>query len=285
MYVQKSVFAVLCIGALSAASPASAQSFTDNFDTYTPGLLCPQGGWEQWHGDTDACGDVSTEQAHSGANSLKIVGNPGGSAGEGNDTVHRFTGATSGTWQFSVQTFVPTGATIILLNTYDDPPNSPIGTYRWSLQVRVDADVQTVTAEGGGNESTLLVQNQWVEFRAVIDLANDSVDYFYNGTQFVTGRSWINGVSVGGMPRIEALDLYGNEPASSGTSGNYFDDVSLTQAGGCPCDWNHTDGLNSQDFFDFLSDFFANNADFNHSGATDSQDFFDFLTCFFAGCP
>jgi hypothetical protein len=43
--------------------------------------------------------------------------------------------------------------------------------------------------------------------------------------------------------------------------------------------------LNSQDFFDFLNDFFNNNADFNHSGSTNSQDFFDFLNCFFAGCP
>lgn len=52
----------------------------------------------------------------------------------------------------------------------------------------------------------------------------------------------------------------------------------------CPADFNHDGAVNSADFFDFLSAFFAGDADFNHDGVTNSNDFFDFLSAFFAGC-
>lgn len=53
----------------------------------------------------------------------------------------------------------------------------------------------------------------------------------------------------------------------------------------CACDWDYSGVLNSQDFFAFLNDFFAQQGDFNRDGATNSADFFDYLNCFFAPCP
>lgn len=52
----------------------------------------------------------------------------------------------------------------------------------------------------------------------------------------------------------------------------------------CPSDWNDDGGVNSQDFFDYITAFFAGDGDINCDGQTNSQDFFDFLSAFFSGC-
>ena len=52
----------------------------------------------------------------------------------------------------------------------------------------------------------------------------------------------------------------------------------------CHADFNLDGNLNSQDFFDFIVAFFADNADYNDDGQTSSQDFFDFVSDFFKGC-
>ncbi|MBC7773557.1 MAG: hypothetical protein H7210_13765, partial [Pyrinomonadaceae bacterium] len=94
----------------------------------------------------------------------------------------------------------------------------------------------------------------------------------------------INGIAAGAHVLIRISHFGG----STGEQGAFV----ISRVGGscgptCPCDWNSSGSLNSQDFFDFLVSFFGGNADFNNSGTTNSQDFFDFLVCFFTpptGC-
>ncbi|MGE4198960.1 MAG: GC-type dockerin domain-anchored protein [Phycisphaerales bacterium] len=54
----------------------------------------------------------------------------------------------------------------------------------------------------------------------------------------------------------------------------------------CPCDVTLDNELTSQDYFAYLTLFFASDpaADIDLSGEIDSNDYFEFVTCFFSGC-
>jgi glucose/arabinose dehydrogenase len=86
---------------------------------------------------------------------------------------------------------------------------------------------------------------------------------------------------VKGIGRDDDGELYvlaSSVLGPAGAGGRIF------RVGPCPADWNANGAVDSQDFFDFVTAFFNNDADFNRSGSTNSQDFFDFLSAFFAGC-
>ena len=78
----------------------------------------------------------------------------------------------------------------------------------------------------------------------------------------------------------------GGTPAPIAYGTIWVDDITFSQPGFCPPDYNGTGGLTVADIFDFLNGWFAGSpaADFNGVDCITVADIFDFLSAWFAGC-
>lgn len=210
---------ILLISACCLFPAAAMAQWSDNFDLYMSGSqLSGQGGWEPWDGDPGAANFyVSNAVSHSTANSALIDGV--------DDAVHRYSGYTSGQWEYIAYQYIPSGGTgaatyFILLNTYPATSGEP----HWSLQLEMNPDTALVTDVDAAIATTLLM-DQWVEIKVVIDLIADEQTVYYNGTALVT-KSWTAGTGGGsGALNIGAVDLWGNGT----TYPVYYDDMSLSE--------------------------------------------------------
>ena len=190
----------------SMCSVASAQVFSEDFESYASGsAMHGQNGWKGWNNVAGAGAPVSSSYAFSGTNSVEIIGAA--------DLVHEFD-ITGGRWELTAMQYIPSGTTgtswFILLNTYNDN-----GTQDWSVQTQFNLETGAITTQYDSGASAVIVYDQWVQIRCMIDLDNNTVDEYYNG-EFFTTHQWDDG----NKNTLQVIDLYGN-----GASSIYYDDI------------------------------------------------------------
>jgi hypothetical protein len=199
---------------LLLASSAAMGQWSENFDSYALGTsMHGQGGWYGWDNVPGAAGTVSDDFVISAPHAIKA------SNSFGNDTVHPFSGYTDGQWVFTAYHYIPSGLDgltyFILNNEYNHN-----GSQDWGIEMHMDPGTGMVTeAIHDQGLTTPIVYDQWVEIRTEIDLDNNYVEAYYNGTMLANGQ-W--NIRSNGLIELQAVDLYAphDEPV-------YFDNLSL----------------------------------------------------------
>lgn len=187
------------IGAVTAVTAVNAQTFTDDFESYTAGqyigTVSPD--WTTWSGATGGAEDtqVSTTNPNSGTNSIYFssVATSGGPQ----DCVLPFGGVyNTGNFSFGAAFFVNSTKN----GYFNFQAVNPIGT-TWSLNVNMNSDGTLVVDDGIGLMlSTTYTQNSWFDLRIDINLNSNVWELFINN---VSQGSWSNGVNS-----VASVDLF-----------------------------------------------------------------------------
>ncbi len=192
--------------------------FSDDFEAYSAGfqLACQNStDWTTWDNlpcDQTEDAYISSNYAHSGANSFVVVQN--------NDEVHPIANYTSGKYEIDFYNYIPTGKTgyFNTLALFD------AGNSQWGLEVYFNAGGAGALNAGGNNAATFTYSfDTWVLNQVVVDLNNDMAEYWYNGTMIYQWQ-WTLGASGTAI----SLQLGGNDFfGAAATDEMYVDDYQL----------------------------------------------------------
>jgi hypothetical protein len=203
----------------------------DDLEAYPDGSeLHGQGGWKGWDNDPAFSAPVTSNQAHSGQQSIDISGSA--------DLVHEHCDSDTGAWSYTAWQYILSdfasngtgqfaGSYFVLLNTYNDG-----GPYNWSVQLQFDSNDGLLKAFHGNGVDTIDVPydtDRWVKIQTIIDLEEDWTRVYYDD-DLITEYPWTGGVlgDGGGALDIAAVDLYAN-----GATSLYYDDLKLEPITGC----------------------------------------------------
>ena len=166
---------LLPMAALCFAGSASAQAWSDDFESYALGSsLEGQGGWRAWAGPSTSFSTVSDTFARSGAQSVALY--------QGADTVHEYGPVSSGSWIYTGYIYLTGGwdgeFSYMIMNKFDDV----LLAYEWGSWIQFQSATGSAVCNCGSSGLTVpLILDQWVQIRKEIDLDNDSAEIRQGG--------------------------------------------------------------------------------------------------------
>ncbi len=194
----------------------------DNIDDYTEGAIGPQADhWSTWSGTEGGAEDgiVSADAANTGAQSMKVEG---AAAGGPQDILLLLGDKQEGHYALSWNILVPLeSAAYYNIQKEEGNPGGEFG-----MQVFFNTDgTGSLDAAGGAAATFDYTQDSWVSVTHYIDLDNDVIRLFIDGSFVYSWPFSATTGDVGGLLQLGAIDFY----PLDGTNLFYIDDVSYAQ--------------------------------------------------------
>lgn len=205
-----------------AAGSLSAQTFTDDFESYTSGsYLCPQSpDWTTWSGTEGGTEDVLVSTANAASGSQSLYFSSTASSGGPEDVVLPFDQVyNSGNFTFEANFFVESGK-----GAYFNLQGTLVVAQIWALDCYM---LQDGTLKLSNQGTPYLTANYppatWFNMRVEMDLTANVWELFIDNVSMGTFNNPTGQIGI--------LDLYPVNPTGEGgnnQSGFYIDDVSYT---------------------------------------------------------
>lgn len=208
---------ITLVGSLFLSLLSQAQTFTDDFDSYTAGSnLCPQSGgaWTTWSNAPGGAEDVlvSNADAVSGSNSLRFVSTS--STGGPTDLIRHFGILNTGQFSMEFNMKVATGAA-----GYFNLQKTAVmgGTYTLDAYFN---DNGTLSFSQQSTFSGTYPQGTWFNFRLDINFNTNEWEVFIDDVSQGTFSNEQN--------QIEAIDIFPVDPVAPNNADYFIDDFSTT---------------------------------------------------------
>ena len=213
--MRKNLFFVCLLVGLTAYAYAQTVVYSDNFDTYTAGQsLCAQNNtnWTTWSNAPGSSEDalVSSEQALSGSNSMKVTGS--------NDIIYRFSNQTTGVFDVDFDYYIPSTGNGAYFNIqhYYSPG------IQWAFECFFTNSGTGYISVAGATYNFTNPVNAWFHIKAHVDLDMDLISVYVADTLVQSWPFSYESNTSSGINQLGSINFYAGAP--NNLSGTYYVD-------------------------------------------------------------